>query len=675
MLRIVDAMNVIGSRPDGWWRDRHGAMVRLVESLERWAQGRDERVVVVLERPPAPPITSSVVEVAAAPRPHRNSADDEIVRRVRAAAGSIGHGSGAGSVVHEILVVTSDRELAARVRAAGAEVEAAAAFRRQIEAETGGGQIKAETDGRQIEAETGGQVDIREGSASNETKQRQPTLRIGDPAKPVQGATSMAADDQQSATPPATSSGQAEQPSPATEEPGSAAEQPSSATKEPGSTAEQPSSTADISSTPSTSRVQQAAANIQQAIGGSARAAAGATRTTGPSEAELVARRYFEKINAHDLDAAVALWAVGGREHVRGQVDATAPEGVRSFIGDLLAAMPDLHFEILGTTSEGERCGVQWRLTGTFVGPGSLNGVAPTGHPLRLEGLDLLTVRDGLVQQNDAFTDTMEAPRQIGLMPPRGSAAEQGMTQAFNVKTRVISRAMPEARLVAEGVWVVQGQPGRCNVYLIEDDGGVTLFDAGARTMVRALASAGAKLGGIRRVVLGHGHTDHRGAAPGLGVPVLCHPDAVKDAEGSGGFDYWPAGLATLPTPQRQIHRVMHRFAWDGGPVAIAGTVREGDEVAGFRVVDIPGHAPGQIALWRESDRLALATDCFYTLDMWGRDAPPKLPEATYNFDTEQARASLRKLAALEPAAAWPGHAKPVTGDVRGQLERAADTT
>jgi glyoxylase-like metal-dependent hydrolase (beta-lactamase superfamily II) len=249
------------------------------------------------------------------------------------------------------------------------------------------------------------------------------------------------------------------------------------------------------------------------------------------------------------------------------------------------------------------------------------------------------------------------------------------MTQAFNVKTRVTARAMPEARLVAEGVWVVQGQPGRCNVYLIEDEGGVTLFDAGARTMVRALASAGAKLGGIRRIVLGHGHTDHRGAAPGLGVPVLCHPDAVEDAEGSGGFDYWPAGLATLPAPQRQIHRVLHRFAWDGGPVEIAGTVREGEEVAGLRVVEVPGHAPGQIALWRESDRLALATDCFYTLDMWGRDAAPKLPEATYNFDTEQARASLRKLAALEPAAAWPGHARAVTGDVRGQLERAADTT
>jgi glyoxylase-like metal-dependent hydrolase (beta-lactamase superfamily II) len=286
-------------------------------------------------------------------------------------------------------------------------------------------------------------------------------------------------------------------------------------------------------------------------------------------------------------------------------------------------------------------------------------------------------VRGGLIQANDAFTDTMTVPRQIGMMPPLGSTAEQRMMSAFNVKTRVTGRAAGEAKLVAEGVWVVQGQPGRCNVYLLEDDGGVTLFDAGARTMVRAVATAGARLGGIRRVVLGHGHTDHRGTAPALGVPVYCHPDEVQDAEGSGGFRYWPADLAGLPTPQRQINRVLQRFAWDGGPVKIAGTLNEGDEVAGFRVIDLTGHAPGQIGLWRESDRLALTSDCFYTIavDKWGVSCPPQVPLDMYNYDTEKARASIRKLAALEPAAAWPGHGKPLTGDVRSQLERAADTT
>jgi glyoxylase-like metal-dependent hydrolase (beta-lactamase superfamily II)/predicted ester cyclase len=414
-------------------------------------------------------------------------------------------------------------------------------------------------------------------------------------------------------------------------------------------------------------KVQEAAANVQQA-------AAGRKRISG-SKAASVARRYFEAIGARDLDAAAGMWAEGGREHMRGQVDVVAPDGVRRFIGDLLEALPDLRVEIISTTAEGDRCAVQWRYTGTFAGPGFLGGVAPTGHPVALEGLDLLTVRDGMIQSNDAFTDSMTFARQIGMMPPQGSSGERRLTGAFNAKTRLTSGlAGGEPEVVAEGVWVVEGQPGRCNVYLIEDEGGVTLYDAGARTMTRAVASAGARLGGIRRVVLGHAHTDHRGTAPALGVPVLCHPDEVQDAEGSGGFRYWPAELMGLPTPQRQIHRLLHRYAWDGGPVKISETLSEGDEVAGFRVVHLPGHAPGLIGLWRESDRLALASDCFYTLDMWGRSCPPHVPEALYNYDTEQARASIRKLAAMEPAAAWAGHAKPVTGDVRSQLERAADS-
>ena len=412
-------------------------------------------------------------------------------------------------------------------------------------------------------------------------------------------------------------------------------------------------------------KVQAAAANVQQV-------AKRRRRITG-DEVESVARRYFEAIAARDLDAAVAMWAEGGRENVRGQVEVTAPDGVRGFIGGLLDAFPDMRFEVITMTTQEDRCAVQWRLSGTFAGPGALSGIEPTGHPVQLEGLDLLTISEGLIRSNDAFPDSIALARQIGVMPPQGSTADQRLTSAFNAKTRLTSRLSgSEAKLVAEGVWLVQGQPGRCNVFMIEDDGGVTMFDAGARTMTRAVASAGAKLGGIRRVILGHGHTDHRGTAPALGVPVLCHPDEVEDAEGSGGFRYWPADLAGLPPVARQLQRVLHRYAWDGGPVKISGTVSEGDEVAGFRVVHLPGHAPGLIGLWRESDRLALSSDCFYTVDMWGRDCSPRLPVATYNYDTEQARASLRKLAALEPAAAWPGHAKPATGDVRSQLESAA---
>jgi predicted RNA-binding protein with PIN domain len=119
---LIDGMNVIGTRPDAWWKDRHSAMVRLVDMLERWAAVNGEDVTVVFEKPPVPPIRSSVIEVAHAPRPRRDSADDEIVRIVIA---DVEPGA--------IRVVTSDLWLSDRVHAAGASVEPAAPFRALIE--------------------------------------------------------------------------------------------------------------------------------------------------------------------------------------------------------------------------------------------------------------------------------------------------------------------------------------------------------------------------------------------------------------------------------------------------------------------------------------------------------------------------------------------------------------
>ena len=122
MRWLVDAMNVIGTRPDGWWRDRHRSMVRLVDQLERWVAETGEDVTVVFERPPSPPISSPLVEVAHAPRSQPNAADDEIVRRLR----DDPHPEG-------IRVVTSDHALADQARFAGALVEPAESFRRLIE--------------------------------------------------------------------------------------------------------------------------------------------------------------------------------------------------------------------------------------------------------------------------------------------------------------------------------------------------------------------------------------------------------------------------------------------------------------------------------------------------------------------------------------------------------------
>ena len=211
------------------------------------------------------------------------------------------------------------------------------------------------------------------------------------------------------------------------------------------------------------------------------------------------------------------------------------------------------------------------------------------------------------------------------------------------------------------------------NVYLIEDGDGAVVYDAGEKGMALPILRAAARMDGIKRVVLGHADTDHRGSAPALSevAPVECHPDAVRQAEGSGGRDYWD--MSKLPLPAQALHRFTHEHVWDGGPVRISGTVSEGDEVAGFTVVELSGHAPGLIALWRESDRLALVSDCFYLSDLYGREAPAHVPPDAYNLDTGAARAAIRKLAGLEPATCAPGHLGPLTGpDVRAQLEAAA---
>ncbi|HEX8752855.1 MAG TPA: RNA-binding protein [Solirubrobacterales bacterium] len=119
---MVDAMNVIGSRPDGWWRDRAGAIERLVGELDRWAGGVEEAVTVMLEHEPRRPLAAEHVEVAWAPQAGRNAADGEILRRLD---GWLAEGP--------VTIVTSDRDLAGRGRARGAEVEPASAFRRHLE--------------------------------------------------------------------------------------------------------------------------------------------------------------------------------------------------------------------------------------------------------------------------------------------------------------------------------------------------------------------------------------------------------------------------------------------------------------------------------------------------------------------------------------------------------------
>jgi predicted RNA-binding protein with PIN domain len=119
---LVDASNVIGSVPDGWWKDRAGATKRLVDAICDYSERSGDELVVVLDAGPQELAGErEKVTVVLAPRRGRDAADEEIVRLLSDASDPA-----------RMHVATSDRALAEQVRALGAEVEGARAFRRRL---------------------------------------------------------------------------------------------------------------------------------------------------------------------------------------------------------------------------------------------------------------------------------------------------------------------------------------------------------------------------------------------------------------------------------------------------------------------------------------------------------------------------------------------------------------
>jgi glyoxylase-like metal-dependent hydrolase (beta-lactamase superfamily II) len=206
-------------------------------------------------------------------------------------------------------------------------------------------------------------------------------------------------------------------------------------------------------------------------------------------------------------------------------------------------------------------------------------------------------------------------------------------------------------RELADGVFMLGGRPPNAiNVYLAGD----VLIDAGTRQAERRIVR---QISGreVNAHVLTHAHPDHQGSSHAicerLGIPLWCGQGDVPAMETPGGV-----AAANLPSWATFVQR---RF-WVGPPHPVARALREGDEVAGFTVLETPGHSPGHVSFWRESDRMMIVGDVFFNLNILTGLPGLHEPPAPLNPDPTRNRAAERRLAELRPQVACFGHGPPL---------------
>ncbi|HEX6666177.1 MAG TPA: MBL fold metallo-hydrolase [Solirubrobacterales bacterium] len=205
-------------------------------------------------------------------------------------------------------------------------------------------------------------------------------------------------------------------------------------------------------------------------------------------------------------------------------------------------------------------------------------------------------------------------------------------------------------KYLAPGVWRLKEFPApSINVYMAED----VLIDAG-RTWDRRRIFAELEDREISMLALTHVHPDHQGVAKDVcearNVPLACHADDVEAMEGKKPV---AAGTSIVPRLSARL--------WQGPPHKVDRVLAEGDEVAGFRVHHAPGHSPGEVIFFRESDRVAICGDVIRNMSYaTGRKMILEPPDI-FTPDPAENRRSIHKLAALNPSLILPGHGDAVT--------------
>ncbi len=204
---------------------------------------------------------------------------------------------------------------------------------------------------------------------------------------------------------------------------------------------------------------------------------------------------------------------------------------------------------------------------------------------------------------------------------------------------------------LADDLYMLKGfPPNAINVYVAGD----VLIDAATRQAERRILRQ-IKGVHISAHALTHVHPDHQGSSHAvcqrLSIPLWCGEQDVAAME-------TPGAVVAEKAPS-WLRSVQERW-WVGAPQLVDRALHEGDEVAGFKVLDTPGHSRGHISFWRESDRVLIAGDVLNNMNVLTGIPGLREPPDVFAIDPVQNRKSIRKVAALEPELVLFGHGGPL---------------
>lgn len=200
------------------------------------------------------------------------------------------------------------------------------------------------------------------------------------------------------------------------------------------------------------------------------------------------------------------------------------------------------------------------------------------------------------------------------------------------------------------------------NAYVIGD----VLVDTGIRTSAGALRKV-CEERAVRAIALTHAHGDHAGSAKKLhdelGLPVwvgAADREATEKGKAVKKDPFNKAGLSTVAG-----------LLGDFPAVEVQRVLTDGDELAaGFKVIDTPGHSPGHVSFWRESDRVVLCGDVFFNMHLLTTIPGLRQPPGPFTYNPGRNRESERRVAELEPSIAGFGHGPVLTEDTASKIAR-----